>query len=74
MLTEATGDDTPAGSTLQEVMECARAHGEVTDTRQWLDNLERLMQVAWDIMTPTQRQAFSNHAEVVAIVDAAGRS
>ncbi|MGE0372623.1 MAG: hypothetical protein AB7Q01_12110 [Gammaproteobacteria bacterium] len=70
----APGEDTPDGVSLRELMDCARAHGEMTDTTQWLDNLERMIQVAWEIMTPTQRQAFREHADVLAIMEAAGQS
>jgi hypothetical protein len=73
MLTDP-GKGAAHGPSLRDLMDCARAHGEMTDTSRWLDNLERLMEVAWEIMTPEQHQAFREHADVLAIVDAAGQS
>ena len=63
-------DDT--GSGLGDLLRFARMDGETSDTRQWLDNLERLLAVAWDLMTEEQRQAFRGHADVLAIAEAAG--
>jgi hypothetical protein len=65
---------TGSGPSLEELMASARAHGEMTDTRQWINNLERIIGIAWDIMTPDQRQAFRSHADILALLEAAGQS
>lgn len=57
---------------MEDLLRSARLHGESTDTRQWVDNLERMLAVAWDLMSDAQRQAFREHADVLAIVEAAG--
>jgi len=57
---------------IEDLMRYAQMHGETTDTRQWVDNLERLIGVAWELMTEDQRQAFREHADVLAIAEAAG--
>ena len=64
---------TGSGPSLEELTAAARVHGEMTDTRQWLDNLERMIGVAWDIMTPDQRQVFRSHADILALLEAAGQ-
>jgi hypothetical protein len=58
---------------LTTIMAAARGHGEMTDTRQWIDNLERVLEIAWEIMSPHQRTAFCEHADVMALIDAAGQ-
>jgi hypothetical protein len=57
-----------------ELLSCARAHGETSDTRQWVDNLETMVRIAWDLMTEEQRKAFTTHGDILAIVEAAGES
>lgn len=57
---------------MEDLLRSARLLGESTDTRQWVDNLERMLAVDWDLMNETQRQAFREHADVLAIVEAAG--
>lgn len=59
---------------MEDLLRMAQMHGETSDTRQWIDNLERLLGVAWDLMTETQRQAFREHADVLAIAEAAGET
>jgi hypothetical protein len=59
---------------VDDLLRFAQMHGETTDTRQWVDNLERMLGVAWDIMTEDQRRAFREHADVLAIAEAAGET
>lgn len=68
------GPDQPAGPGLERLLRAAQMHGETTDTRQWVDNLERMLAVAWELMTEQQRQDFVEHADVLAIAEAAGQS
>ena len=58
---------------LAPIMEAARGHAEMGDTRQWIDNLERVIEIAWEIMSSEKRQAFCEHADVVALIEAAGQ-
>ena len=58
---------------LTPIMEAARGHAEMGDTRQWIDNLERVIEIAWEMMSSEQRQAFCEHADVVALIEAAGQ-
>lgn len=59
---------------IDDLLRCAQMHGETTDTRQWVDNLERMLAVAWDLMSEDQRQAFREHADVLAVAEAAGET
>ena len=59
---------------MEDLLRMAQMHGESTDTRQWVDNLERMLAVAWDLMTEAQRKAFREHADVLAIAEAAGET
>jgi hypothetical protein len=59
---------------LDDYLGFARGHGETTDTRQWVADLEDMLRVAWDIMTSEQRAAFREHADVLSIADAAGEA
>lgn len=58
--------------TMESLLRDAQMHAETSDTRQWVDNLERMLAVAWDLMTEDQRQAFREHADILAIAEAAG--
>jgi hypothetical protein len=69
----STAEDAAKPLSLTSLMEAARGHAEIGDTRQWIDNLERIIEVAWEIMTPDQRKAFCEHADVVALIEAAGK-
>lgn len=44
------------------------------DTRVWIDNLERILAVAEDPMTPGQRLEFKQHPDIDALIEAAGHS
>jgi hypothetical protein len=59
---------------LAELLGYARAHAATSDTREWIGDLESMLAVAWDLMTEEQRSAFRNHADVLAIIEAAGQS
>jgi hypothetical protein len=47
----------------------ARAHADTTDTRQWVMDLEDMLRVAWELMTPSQREAFRNHPDILVLND-----
>jgi hypothetical protein len=66
-------EDAGQQPSLTPIMEAARGHAEIGDTRQWIDNLERVIEVAWELMTPEQRRVFFEHADVVAMVEATGK-
>jgi hypothetical protein len=76
----AAGEAGDAGDTpeprrdLDDYLGFARGHGETTDTRQWVADLEDMLRVAWDMMTPEQRAAFREHPDVLSIADAAGEA
>ena len=55
---------------MEDLLRMARMHGETTDTRRWVDNLERMVAVAWDLMTDEQRNALRGHGDVLAIAGA----
>ena len=58
---------------MEDLLRMAQSHGETTDTRDWVDNLERMLSVAWDLMDDRQREALREHADILAIAEAAGR-
>jgi hypothetical protein len=68
-----TADGAAQTLSLTSITEAARGHAEMGDTHRWIDNLERVIEVAWELMSPEQRQAFCEHADAVAMVEAAGR-
>lgn len=51
---------------LDDLLGCARAHAATRDTRVWIDDLERMLAVAWDLMTTEQRLQFRDHPDIVA--------
>jgi hypothetical protein len=57
---------------LDDYLGFARGHGEISDTRQWVADLEDMLRVAWDLMTSKQRAAFRGHPDILAIAEAAG--
>ena len=57
---------------LENYLGFARGHGETTDTRQWVEDLEDMLRIAWDLMSPEQRSAFREHPDILAIAEAAG--
>lgn len=59
---------------IDKYIACAVAHGETADTRQVIGDLSDMLKTAWALMTPEQRQAFEEDANVLGIVEAAGGS
>jgi hypothetical protein len=57
---------------LEDYLRYARAHSDTSDTRQWVADLEDMLRVAWDLMTPEQKAAFRGHPDILAIEDAVG--
>jgi hypothetical protein len=64
-----TGDDHRSERDLRTYFGLARAHADTADTRQWVTDLEDMLRVAWDLMTPTQREAFCTHPDILALDD-----
>ena len=58
---------------LDDYLDFARGHGQTSDTRQWINDLEDMLRIAWDLMTPEQRAAFRQHADILALAEAAGQ-
>ena len=54
----------PPQNRLDDLLGYARAHAATGDTRIWVDDLERLLAVAWDLMTADQRVSFREHPDV----------
>lgn len=52
----------------------ATAHGETSDTREVIGDLSDMLRAAWRLMTPEQRAAFRDDADVLGIIEAAGGS
>jgi hypothetical protein len=63
------GDQSPEPK-LDTYFGLARAHADTTDTRQWITDLEDMLRIAWDLMTPMQREAFCTHPDILALDDA----
>jgi hypothetical protein len=74
MPADAVGPDDEAARErgLDEYLALARGHGETSDTRQWVADLEDMLRVAWDLLTPEQRAAFRAHPDILALQEAAG--
>ena len=66
------GDGKAAEPGLEDYLGFARGHGETTDTRQWVEDLEDMLRIAWDLMTPEQRAEFHGHPDALAIAEASG--
>jgi len=64
----------PSPDRLDDLFGYARAHAATGDTRVWVDDLERMLVVAWDLMTAEQRLQFREHADTIALIEAAGES
>ena len=60
------------GRELRDYVAFARAHGDTGDSRQVAEDLEDMLRVAWEIMTPEQRDAFREHADILALEEAVG--
>ena len=57
---------------LADYLGFARAHADTADTRQHVQDLEDMLRVAWEIMTPDQRDLFRGHADILALEDSVG--
>jgi hypothetical protein len=68
--TDRADDDAAAERDLADYLGYARAHADTSDTRQWVSDLEDMLRVAWDLMTPQQRATFRGHPDILAIEDA----
>jgi hypothetical protein len=70
------GDESMPGAQdrLEDLLGYARAHAATGDTRVWVDDLEQMLSVAWDLMTPDQRLQFREHPDTAALIEAAGDS
>lgn len=71
MDTDSTDDAAPERD-LSDYLGFARAHADTSDTRQWVSDLEDMLRVAWELMTPEQKAAFRDHPDILAIEDAVG--
>jgi hypothetical protein len=70
--TDSANDGTTPERGLEDYLGYARAHADTSDTRQWVTDLEDMLRVAWDLMTPEQKAAFRGHPDILAIEDAVG--
>lgn len=64
----------PRPDRLDDLLDYARAHAATGDTRVWIDDLEQMLSVAWDLMTSEQRLRFRDHPDIIALIEAAGKS
>jgi hypothetical protein len=64
----------PSSDRLEDLFGYARAHAATGDTRVWIDDLERMLLLAWDLMTNEQRRRFREHPDIAALIEAAGQS
>ena len=60
------------GRALAEYLGFARAHADTADTRQHIQDLEDMLRVAWDLMTPEQHDLFRGHPDILALEEAVG--
>jgi hypothetical protein len=70
--TDSANDGTGPEPDLEVYLSFARAHSDTSDTRQWVADLEDMLRVAWDLMTPEQKAGFRGHPDILAIEDAVG--
>jgi hypothetical protein len=64
----------PSADGLDDLLAYAHAHAATGDTRMWVADLERMLNVAWSLMTPEQRIRFREHPAIRALIEAAGGS
>lgn len=69
---DSDADPAPPAHDLADYLGFARAHADTSDTRQHVSDLEAMLQVAWDLMTPDQRNQFRTNAEIQAVEEAVG--
>jgi len=70
--TDSTDDGAAPERGLADYLGFARAHVDTADTRQWVEDLEDMLRVAWDLMTPGQRAAFHRHPDILALEEDVG--
>jgi hypothetical protein len=70
--TTGPSDELPPERDLSEYLRFARAHADTADTRRWVEDLEDMLRVAWDLMTAEQRAAFRDHPDILALEDEVG--
>jgi hypothetical protein len=68
----AMDNETDGSRDIEAYLALARAHGETSDTREWVADLEDIARVAWRLMTEDQKAAFRLDAEIVALAEATG--
>lgn len=73
-IAEVPEEPKPSAVHLDELLGCARAHAATGDSRVWVDDLERMLAVAWDLMTTEQRLQFADHPDIAALIEASGES
>jgi hypothetical protein len=66
-----TNDSQPERS-LSDYLGYARAHADTADTRRWVEDLEDMLRVAWDLMTPEQKLEFRGHPNILALEEDVG--
>jgi hypothetical protein len=64
----------PPVDLLDDLFGSARAHAATGDSRMWVDDLERVLAVAWDLMTTEQKLRFRAYPDILALVEVAGAS
>jgi hypothetical protein len=69
MNAEDSNDARQPERSLDDYLGLACAHADTADTRQWVTDLEDMLRVAWELMTPTQRDAFRSHPDLLALDD-----
>jgi hypothetical protein len=73
-IASAQQEPQPSTDRLEDLFGYARAHAATGDTRVWIDDLERMLLLAWDLMTAEQRRQFREHPDIAALIEAAGQS
>lgn len=69
--TSDTDDATPERD-LADCLGFARAYADTSDTRRWVSDLQDMLRIAWDLMTPEQKAAFRDHPDIRALEDSVG--
>ncbi len=57
---------------IESFLAMARVHGEVSDTHEWISDLEDIARAAWRLMTDEQKETFRAEPEILALTDAFG--
>lgn len=69
---DSTDDVATSERSLEDYLGFARAHADTADTRQWVEDLEAMLRVAWGLMTPDQRVAFRADPVILALEEDVG--